>query len=321
MAKIQGKQVEEIFNASIAAAAAIATTKLADGADFIKRTGTVAFTADQPHGGFKITGLADGVAATDAATYGQVTALAGGLSWKTAVRAATTVNITLSGTQTIDTVSVVATNRVLVKNQTLPEENGIYVAAAGAWARATDMDSASEFDGAACLIQEGSQQSTAWTETATVVTVGVDPVTFVQFDSAVITATNGLQRVGNVLSILPDGDSTAVTGSGLKASVPTTANKNQASAATTVDNDTTGITITTTPGGNGMVDVLVNGLQYTLGQGTKISVDAYFSADGGTTARAIAAIVAGDTLYWNQSVAGFNLAVIDKISLNYNVIV
>lgn len=317
MAKIQGKQVENIFNASIASAAAIATTKLADGADFIKRTGTVAFTADQSHGGFKITSLADGVAATDAATYGQVTAFAGGLSWRQAVRAGTTVNIVLSGPQTIDTVSVIAGNRVLVKNQSSTFENGIYLAAAGAWTRALDMDAASEFDGSAVFIQEGGQQSTAWTETATVVTIGVDPVVFVQFDSSVITATNGVQRIGNVLSILPDGDSTSVSGSGLKAAVPSSNNKGQAAALTVSDFDTAGVSITSTPGGDGIPAVMVNGIQAEVGQAVKTK-DCYFSADGGTTARAIAAIVAGDTLYWVGSVAGFQLATTDRISINYN---
>src|SRR3972149_10971438 len=116
MAKIQGKQVENIFDASIATAAAIATSKLADGADFIKRTGAVPFTADQSHGGFKITSLANGTSANDAVNKSQLDAISSGLSWKQAVRAATTANITLSGAQTIDTVSVVASDRVLVKN-------------------------------------------------------------------------------------------------------------------------------------------------------------------------------------------------------------
>lgn len=55
-----------------------------------------------------------------------------------AARAATTVPITLSGEQTIDTVAIVADDRVLVKDQGDGAENGIYVAAAGAWSRAAD---------------------------------------------------------------------------------------------------------------------------------------------------------------------------------------
>jgi hypothetical protein len=63
----------------------------------------------------------------------------GGASYTLApVNAATTANITLSGTQTIDGIAVVATNRVLVKNQSTGSANGVYVVAAGAWTRAAD---------------------------------------------------------------------------------------------------------------------------------------------------------------------------------------
>lgn len=61
--------------------------------------------------------------------------------YKIPVAAATTANITLSGAQTIDGVSVVAGDRVLVKDQSTGSQNGIYVAASGAWTRATDFQS------------------------------------------------------------------------------------------------------------------------------------------------------------------------------------
>jgi len=61
---------------------------------------------------------------------------------KAPVKAATTANITLSGEQTIDGVSIVTGDRVLVKNQTDATENGIYVADSAAWARAKDFDGA-----------------------------------------------------------------------------------------------------------------------------------------------------------------------------------
>lgn len=47
---------------------------------------------------------------------------------------ATTANITLSGAQTVDGVSV-TTQRVLVKNQSTASQNGLYVAASGAWTK------------------------------------------------------------------------------------------------------------------------------------------------------------------------------------------
>lgn len=106
--------------------------------------------------GQKLTGLADGTAATDAATRGQLDAVAAGLDIKPSVRAASTANIALTGTQTIDGVAVVAGDRVLVKNQTAPAENGIYVVAAGAWARATDVDAWAEIPGALVAVEQGT---------------------------------------------------------------------------------------------------------------------------------------------------------------------
>jgi len=64
-----------------------------------------------------------------------------GVAYKAPVRVATTANITLSGTQTIDGVAVVADDRVLVKDQTDDTENGIYIASASAWSRSKDFDS------------------------------------------------------------------------------------------------------------------------------------------------------------------------------------
>lgn len=79
--------------------------------------------------------------------------------YKDPVRVATTANITLSGTQTIDGVAVVAGDRVLVKNQTTASQNGIYLCAAGAWARSTDMDTDAEIQrGTQIYVQFGSSQ-------------------------------------------------------------------------------------------------------------------------------------------------------------------
>lgn len=75
---------------------------------------------------------------------------------KRAVRCATTANITLSGTQTIDGVAVVAGDRVLVKDQTSAATNGIYVVAAGAWTRAADADTASELSAASVAVDSGT---------------------------------------------------------------------------------------------------------------------------------------------------------------------
>lgn len=73
---------------------------------------------------------------------------------KQSVRAATTANIALTGLQTIDGVSLLAGDRVLVKNQTSSKDNGIYIVGVAAWQRAPDADSNAEVTSAMILSVE-----------------------------------------------------------------------------------------------------------------------------------------------------------------------
>ena len=98
----------------------------------------------------------------DLTTKLYVDSLALGISWKQPVVAATTANITLSGVQTIDTVSVVAGDRVLVKDQTAQADNGIYVAAVGAWSRSPDADTYDEMISALVFVESGGQAGGAF---------------------------------------------------------------------------------------------------------------------------------------------------------------
>lgn len=111
---------------------------------------------------------------------GLAATLGSNLILKRSCKAATTANITLSAPQTIDGVSVVAGDRVLVKNQTTASANGIYVVAAGAWARATDSDTAAEFANAMVAIDQGTTQG-GWlfdTDFKSTDTLGTTLVTF-----------------------------------------------------------------------------------------------------------------------------------------------
>lgn len=130
-----------------------------------------------------------------------------GITWKNAVRVATTANITLSGTQTIDGVSVIVGNRVLVKNQTSSQNNGIYLCAAGAWTRTTDCDDAAELESSTVFITAGTaNKNTQWTESLAITTIGTDPVTFVQIAGAgTYTNGSGLDLTGNVFSVSTSG--------------------------------------------------------------------------------------------------------------------
>lgn len=85
-------------------------------------------------------------------------ALTGGTTdYKASVRCATTANHGLSGLTAIDGVTPVAGDRVLAKSQSAGAENGIYVAASGAWARATDADASAEVTaGLQVYVSEGT---------------------------------------------------------------------------------------------------------------------------------------------------------------------
>ena len=113
-------------------------------------------TADVALNGRKITGLADGTAAQDAATFGQLTAAINGFDWKEPVRIVLTANDSLNGLAARDGVTPVAGDRVLATNQTTASQNGIYVAAAGAWARAADFDTDAETVNATVFVEAGT---------------------------------------------------------------------------------------------------------------------------------------------------------------------
>jgi len=154
------------------------------------------------------------------ATQAYVDGVATGLDVKASVRAATTANITLSGTQTIDGVAVIAGNRVLVKNQSTASQNGIYVAAAGAWSRATDADTDAEVtSGLFAFVEEGTANAdSGWIlQTDNPITVGTTALAFVQFSGAgQITAGEALTKTGNTLDVAVDGSTIEVSADALR---------------------------------------------------------------------------------------------------------
>lgn len=138
-------------------------------------------------GGYGLTNVVDPTNAQDVATKNYVDNVSLGLEFKQSVKVATTANITLSGTQTIDGVAVAAGDRVLVKNQTTASQNGIYVVAAGSWTRATDANSSTTLTtGSFLYIDQGtSLAGTAWVLSTTgTITVGTTSVTFTQFSGS-----------------------------------------------------------------------------------------------------------------------------------------
>lgn len=103
------------------------------------------------------------------------------IDYKESVKVATTANITLSGEQTIDGV-LTSANRVLVKDQTVATQNGIYVSAAGAWSRSTDADTSLEVTaGMMVPVEEGTISADLLYTLATngTITLGSTALTFI----------------------------------------------------------------------------------------------------------------------------------------------
>jgi len=128
-----------------------------------------------------------GITATDVqSAILQLDSRLDGLAWKSpGALCATTANITLSGEQTIDGVMTSA-SRVLVKDQSTPSQNGIYVSAAGAWARSTDANTAAELHNATISVSTGTSNSnTTWTQTADNITIGSTAISWIQLGTSV----------------------------------------------------------------------------------------------------------------------------------------
>lgn len=130
-----------------------------------------------------------------------------GVTPKEASRTASTADIDLAtgGLLTVGGVTVSAGDRVLVKDQTLPEENGIYIAAAGAWSRATDFDSLTpidEINGAYTAVQEGTHAGKVFVVSGTVATLGTDPINFVFYNAlGALVGGDGITITGNTVDV------------------------------------------------------------------------------------------------------------------------
>ncbi|NBQ67352.1 MAG: hypothetical protein EBU46_00360 [Nitrosomonadaceae bacterium] len=196
-----------ITNAEINASASIATSKLADSGNFILKGGSVAFTADQSLGGNKITNLgtptSSGDASTKAYVDSAVSAAVVGQSKRARVRAATTGNITISTAlnngDTLDGVTLVTDDLVLVKNQTASENNGVYVVGASP-ARNEQFDTYNEHPGSVIGVEEGTTNGdTIWFCTSN--DGGTLNTTAIEFTKLVVTgellAANNLSEVAN----------------------------------------------------------------------------------------------------------------------------
>lgn len=247
-------------------------------------------TGDLDMDGNKIVNLATPDDPTDAANKAYVDSVAEGLKPKTAVRAGTTgpgdLATDFEDGDDIDGVTLAAGDRILIKDQADPAENGIYlVESSGSPTRAPDFDSLTpidEINGAYTFIQEGDTQAgQGWVQTGTVTDIGTDPINFVYFNS---------------VAGLIGGDMITVTGVTISVDLATVSGLESTNGTDTgqlrIKTDTaTANTIGTTITSNGA--------------GTKFDSNSF--ADSGSETLALAAGVAGSGLALTTGVLSVNV--------------
>lgn len=163
---------------------------------------TKSILAHQDHGGVaKIINLPDPVDPQDAANKRYVDAAVESIDWKDDARVGTITNINLASPgATIDGVTMVLSDRVLVKNQTVPAQNGIYIwnGAAAAMTRAPDANSAKELTNAVIVVLAGTNAGASYRQGGVITTLGTDPInwgSFVSASPAASTTTAGIAEI------------------------------------------------------------------------------------------------------------------------------
>lgn len=152
--------------------------------------------------------LADGTAATDAVTKQQLDAAIRGLDWKQEVIAASTGNVSLTAPgASLDGVTLTSGDRILLKDQTAPAENGIYIwtGSAATLTRALDADSGPELSGSTVTVQRGTVNADRVYRTTAddPITLGTTQIPWVQVGGASTpkTAGNGLTETGSTYDV------------------------------------------------------------------------------------------------------------------------
>jgi hypothetical protein len=149
----------------------------------------------------RINGLLDGTAPQDAATVAQLRASIEGLAHKDDVRVRAAANISLASPgATVDGVTMVLNDRVLVAGQTTTTENGIYIwnGPAVPMTRAADASTGAELVSAIVPVAEGTSAGTTWRQTAINITLGTTAIAFVAFGTTSAPASEASPGVAEI---------------------------------------------------------------------------------------------------------------------------
>lgn len=135
----------------------------------------------------RILGLQAPASANEPARLADLNAAVEGLAWKDNPRVASQSNVNLASPgATIDGITMVSEDRMLIRNQSTAAQNGIYVWNGDAVpaTRALDADTAIELENATTTVDEGTDAGTTWRQTSVNFTLGSDAVNFIAFGVA-----------------------------------------------------------------------------------------------------------------------------------------
>jgi len=189
---------------------AITTAKIAASAVTGAKIETSVALAGSPTTTTQSYGTNDTKIATTAFVQSALNAAVAGLKPKEAARVASSTNVVIaSGLEngdTVDGITLVTGDRVLLLGQTAPAENGIYVVVStGAGTRATDFDSLTpidEINRSWVPVQEGTHAGKIYVQYGTVTTIGTDPITFTYYDPiASLTGGDMITTTGSTISV------------------------------------------------------------------------------------------------------------------------
>ena len=149
----------------------------------------------------RITNLPNAIAAQEPATLAQVNALVEGIAWKDNVRVAAQVNTTIASPgASINAITMVANDRVLLPNQTVVTENGIYIwnGAATPMTRALDANTFDELESAVTTVDEGTSGGSTFRQTQVNGVIGTNNVVWVSFGTTAPAATETVAGIAEL---------------------------------------------------------------------------------------------------------------------------
>jgi hypothetical protein len=147
------------------------------------------------------TGIKTPVLGSDAANKAYVDSAVEGLAWKDSVRVATQVNLNLAAPgASVDGITMVAGDRILVRAQTAGAENGIYIwnGAAVSATRSLDANTFDELEQAVVSVEEGTSASAGFRQTVANGTLGSTTVTFSSFGISAPAATETTSGIAEI---------------------------------------------------------------------------------------------------------------------------